>query len=74
MLLNPFFENYTISRRETEILHLISAGYSNKEIGEKLFISEFTVETHRKNMIRKAGVKNSCHLMMWAFSKGVLGI
>lgn len=47
-----------LSCREKEIVELMIAGFSNKEIGAKLFISESTVETHRKNVYRKTETHN----------------
>src|SRR5204863_318547 len=46
-----------LSRREKEVLELIAEGYTNPEIAEKLFISSFTVDSHRKNLIAKLNVK-----------------
>jgi len=43
-----------LTEREIEILKLIADGYSNKEIGEKLFISHRTVDTHRTNLMKKS--------------------
>jgi DNA-binding NarL/FixJ family response regulator len=44
-----------LSSRETEIIHLIAEGRTNKEIAEKLFLSIHTIKTHRKNIIKKLG-------------------
>ncbi|WP_321540717.1 response regulator transcription factor [Flavobacterium piscinae] len=49
--------NTNLTDRELEILKLISLEYSGKEIGEELSISLNTVETHRKNLIKKLNVK-----------------
>ena len=46
-----------ISIREKEVLKLVALGLTNKEIGEKLFISSHTVITHRKNITAKLGIK-----------------
>lgn len=52
-----------LSTRELEILKYISEGYKTERIGELLFISRHTVETHRKNMIRKLEAKSTPHLV-----------
>jgi two-component system response regulator NreC len=51
------------TKRELEILHLIGDGYSTKQIAEKLYISINTVETHRRHLLEKIGVKNSMELI-----------
>jgi len=51
------------SIRELQILKLISQGYSAQHIADKLFISKLTVDTHRKNMIKKLEVNNTPHLV-----------
>ncbi|WP_026956397.1 response regulator [Algoriphagus vanfongensis] len=52
---------------EKKILRLISTGFSSKEIAEKLFISERTVEKHRSNMVSKLDLeKKSNSLLIWA--------
>jgi DNA-binding NarL/FixJ family response regulator len=48
-------KEFKISRRELEVVRLICAGLANKEISEKLFISEYTVKDHIKNILRKMG-------------------
>jgi DNA-binding NarL/FixJ family response regulator len=45
----------SLSYRETEIIHLIAEGMTNKQIAEKLFLSIHTIKTHRKNIIKKLG-------------------
>ncbi|MBC6108927.1 response regulator transcription factor [Pedobacter fastidiosus] len=62
----------SISEREVEIVKLLSLGYNSKEIGEMLFISEHTVNTHRRNMVKRLDLKNSYQLIVWAFKKRVL--
>jgi DNA-binding NarL/FixJ family response regulator len=47
-----------LSKREYDILNLLSLGKSTHEIGEELYISFFTVETHKKNLYAKMGVSN----------------
>ena len=47
-----------LTKRETEIMHLIAKGCSNKQIASKLFISEETVKMHVKNIFRKLGASN----------------
>lgn len=62
----------SISEREVEIVQLLSLGYNSKEIGETLFISEHTVNTHRRNMVKRLDLKNSYQLIVWAFKTRVL--
>ncbi len=62
----------TLSQRESEILQLMSMGFSTREIADKLFISEFTVQTHRKNMLRKMGCRNFYPMLCWAIKQGVV--
>jgi DNA-binding NarL/FixJ family response regulator len=61
-----------LTRREKDILQLISEGYSTKEIADRLFVSINTVETHRKNMLFKTGLRNMAHLIKWALDNGQL--
>ncbi|HYF68788.1 MAG TPA: response regulator transcription factor [Ohtaekwangia sp.] len=60
------------SQREREVLDLLSKGKSSKEIADSLFITERTVESHRKNMIEKGKVKNTVELIAYASSLGVI--
>ena len=61
-----------LTERETEILKLIAEGYSNKEIGEKLFISHRTVDTHRTNLMKKLDVTNIAGLIKFAILTGIV--
>lgn len=65
------FQNYTcepvpLSERECEVIIHIAEGYTNTQIAEKLFISSHTVNTHRKNVMTKLGVKNTAGIVMYA--------
>ena len=55
--------NIVLTRREKEVLELIADGMTNNEIGEKLFISPSTVDTHRKNLLAKFEAKNTASLI-----------
>jgi DNA-binding CsgD family transcriptional regulator len=61
-----------ITRRESEILKLIADGLTNQEIGEKLFISPLTVDTHRKNLLLKFNARNTAILIKTAVSGGYI--
>jgi DNA-binding NarL/FixJ family response regulator len=57
-----------LTERELEILKLITREYSNKQIADKLTISERTVETHRKNIFRKTGTTSLVGLIKYAYA------
>ncbi|MCF8233278.1 MAG: LuxR C-terminal-related transcriptional regulator [Bacteroidales bacterium] len=61
-----------LSKREKEILHLISEGMPSKLIADKLFISTHTVNTHRQNIIEKMKVNNSAEAVQYASRLGLL--
>lgn len=65
-------ERDLFSQREKEVLELLAKGYSTKDIAKELFITEKTVETHRKNMAKKANVKNTAELVAFASARGFL--
>jgi len=62
----------SLSRREKEILNLIVEEHTTGEIAAKLFISFGTVESHRRNMISKLGVRNTAGLVSAAYKYGIL--
>ena len=55
-----------LTPREKEILELIAEGYTNPQIAEKIFLSQFTVDSHRKNLLAKLNVKNTASLIRLA--------
>lgn len=59
-------EAVSLSERESEIIKLIAEGYTNGRIAEKLFISDHTVTTHRKNIMKKLGVRNTAGIVLYA--------
>ena len=61
-----------ITRRESEILKLIADGLTNMEIANQLFISTFTVDSHRKNLLLKFSAKNTATLIRTVVSKGII--
>jgi DNA-binding NarL/FixJ family response regulator len=69
---NSFEKNQILSPRELEIITLISLEYSGKEISEELFISLNTVETHRKNIMKKLKMKNVIGLVKYALKNNLI--
>lgn len=61
-----------ISEREKAILECVAKGMTNKEIAEKLFISAHTVITHRKNIVRKLGIKTVSGLTVYAILNKII--
>ena len=61
-----------LTRREKEILALIAAGKTSQVIGQELFLSPLTIDTHRKNLIQKFSVKNVAELIMAATQQNLL--
>lgn len=60
-------EEARLTAREVEIIRLIEKEYNNKQIAETLFISERTVETHRKNIFRKTETSSVIGLIKYAY-------
>jgi DNA-binding NarL/FixJ family response regulator len=65
-------EGKLLTDREREIVKLIAREYSNKQIAEELFISERTVETHRKNIFRKTGTNSLVGLIKFAYANNLI--
>lgn len=61
-----------LSERERQVLNLIAKEYSNKQIADELFISERTVETHRKNIFRKTNTNSLVGLIKYAFANKLI--
>ena len=62
-------DKIVLSNREKEILNLIATGKTSKEIADTLFIAKTTVDTHRKNMIRKLDLSSGNELVKYAIDK-----
>jgi DNA-binding NarL/FixJ family response regulator len=62
-----------LSERERDIVHLLALGYTNQEIGKKLYISVRTVDTHRAHIMRKLDLDTRAELVMFALANGVIG-
>jgi DNA-binding NarL/FixJ family response regulator len=62
-----------LTPRENEVLRLVAAGWTSKEIATQLQISPKTVEVFRQNLLRKGGAKNSVQLVLTARARGWLG-
>ncbi|MFI5133093.1 MAG: response regulator [Chitinophagales bacterium] len=61
-----------LTPREKEVLALIAEGYTNPQIAEKIFLSPFTVDSHRKNLLAKLNVKNTAMLVKIAVENKLL--
>jgi DNA-binding NarL/FixJ family response regulator len=70
--LNGQEEQKLLTDREREILKLIAEEKTNKQMAEELFISERTVETHRKNIFRKTGTNNLVGLIKYAYANTLI--
>ena len=66
----PHANHHLLTRREHEVLALITAGASNKEGGHQLGISTRTFEVHRSHVMRKLGARNAADLVRIALSRG----
>ena len=69
---DSFIRKHKLTKRELEILRLISDALSNKQIGKELFISDQTVSVHRKNIMRKLGVSNTAGLIKTAYENNLI--
>ena len=68
----PTEEDFELSEREMDVLQLIAEEFTTNEIAEKLFISTNTVQTHRRNILDKMGVRNTAGLIKKAIEKGLI--
>lgn len=65
-------ETIQLSEREQQVLELIVKEFTTSEIAETLFISNSTVETHRRHLLEKLGARNTAGLVRIAFEKGLI--
>lgn len=68
----PMFKTPELSEREKEIVLLICRELTNKEIGDRLFISERTVENHRYRILEKLQIKSAVGLVRFAYEAGLV--
>jgi DNA-binding NarL/FixJ family response regulator len=59
---DSFLKQHSITKRESEILYLIKEGHTNQQIAQHLSLSIYTIETHRKNIMQKLGLKSTAAL------------
>ena len=62
----------SLSKREVEVLKLIAQEFTTQEIADQLFLSKHTIESYRKNLISKLGVRNLAGLTRYTIEKGLL--
>lgn len=65
-------EPVSLSERELEIIKYIAEGHTNKEIADQLHLSTHTVNTHRKNITSKLGVKNTAGIVIYAVRSNLI--
>jgi DNA-binding NarL/FixJ family response regulator len=72
LLVNDFMKKYQLTERETEIIGKIAEGLTTKDIAAKLFVSEFTINTHRRNICRKLNIYTPVGLLNFAKEHGLI--
>ena len=63
-----------LTRREYEVIEQVASGKSNQEVADALFVSIKTVETHKKNILDKLGLKNSVQLVRYAIKHNIISV
>jgi len=70
---DEFLKKYKLTKREVEIIRMVCNDFSSKEIADKLCLSTFTVQTHRRNIVKKLGLDDSkISLYRFAVDNGVI--
>jgi DNA-binding NarL/FixJ family response regulator len=67
----PAFD--ALSERERDVVQLLALGYTNQEIGKKLYISVRTVDTHRAHIMRKLRLETRAELVLFSLANGLIG-
>ena len=68
---DDFLKSLNLTKREIEIIRLIKREYTNQQIADQLFLSIYTVETHRKNIMQKLGLNNPTSLMKFIIHNNI---
>jgi DNA-binding NarL/FixJ family response regulator len=68
---SDFIKQFSLTKREVEIINLIKKGVTNKEIATTLFLSQYTVETHRKHIMQKLNLKTPAALIKYMIEKNI---
>jgi len=71
---HSLLENKTLTQRELEILKLAAVGLTNKEIADKLFISNKTVDCHKNNIVQKLKLKNTAEMVLYAVKNKIIEV
>ena len=69
---DDFVKSLSLTKREKEIIRLLCAEKNSQDIADALFISVYTVNTHRKNILHKLGIKNTAGLVKFASDNGLV--
>ena len=69
---DEFLKKYQLTKREVEIIRMVCREMSTKEIATQLYLSELTINTHRRNVFRKLEIKNVAGLMNFAKNNQLL--
>lgn len=69
---NDFTKKYQLTSREMEIIHKIVQGLTTREIASQLYLSEFTINTHRRNIARKLTIFTPAGLVKFAHENGLV--
>jgi DNA-binding NarL/FixJ family response regulator len=62
-----------LSERERDVMFMLALGYTNQEVGEQLYISVRTVDTHRAHLMRKLDLRSRAELVLYALANGLIG-
>jgi DNA-binding CsgD family transcriptional regulator len=62
-----------LTRRETQVVALVAAGRTNRQIGSALGIAEKTAEVHLQHVMAKVGARNRAEVAAWAVRQGLPG-
>lgn len=62
-----FLKQFDLTKREREIIQLLKEGCTNQQIADRLYLSVYTVETHRKNIMHKLNFNNTASLLKYIY-------